>query len=85
MALTVVFAGFIAVVLMIMAILCGSICIMYKRWEMDAKRFVTRCASTKQHLDQVIVRFSFLPTHILLADLLGLMWLRSRFLAPYLS
>ena len=38
---------FIAVVLIIIAILCGSICVMHKLRKMDAERFVTRCASTK--------------------------------------
>ena len=37
----------IAVVLMIIAILCGSICVVRKLRKMDAKRFVTRCASSK--------------------------------------
>ena len=71
LTVVVVFAGFIAVLLTIITILCGSICIMYKLWEMDAKRFVTRCVSTKKHLGQMIVRFSFLPTHILVAGLLN--------------
>ena len=37
----------IAVVLMIIAIVCGSICVVRKLRKMDAERFVTRCASTK--------------------------------------
>ena len=46
MALTVVllFTGvltFIAVVLMIIAILCGSICVVHQLRKMDAERFVT--------------------------------------------
>ena len=52
MALTVVllFTGvltFIAVVLMIIAILCGSICVVHQLRKMDAGRFVRRCASSK--------------------------------------
>ena len=59
-----VFAGvlvFIAVLLMNMAILCGSICVAHKLWEMNAKRFVTGYASSKQHLSHInlIVRLSF--------------------------
>ena len=43
---------FTAMVLMIMAILCGSICVVQKLRKLDAKRFVTGCAS-------LIVRFLF--------------------------
>ena len=71
LTVVVVLAGFIAVLLTIITILCGTIYIMYKLWEMDAKRFVTRCVSTKKHLGQMIIRFSFLPTHILVAGLLN--------------
>ena len=55
LTIVLVFAGvlvFIAMVLMIMAILCGSICVVQKLRKMDAKRFVTGCAS-------LFVRFSF--------------------------
>ena len=38
---------FIAVVLMIIAIVCGSICVVRKLGKMDAERFVARCSSTE--------------------------------------
>ena len=38
---------FTAVVLMIITILCGSICVVHKLRKMDAKRFVRKCTSSK--------------------------------------
>ena len=62
LTIVLVFVGvlvFIAVLLMIMAILCGSICVVQKLWEMNAKRFVTGFASSKQHLSHINLIFIF--------------------------
>ena len=66
LTIVLVFAGvfvFIAVLLMIMAILCGSICVVQKLREMNAKRFVTGYASSKQHLSHINLIVSFASTN----------------------
>ena len=55
---SVVVLVFIAVVLMIIAILCGSICVMHKLRKMDAERFAI-CASTK-------VSYSYAATSLIM-------------------